>query len=983
MTLEKKQTRQRDQKLVPSSHDGFKSYGSAEGKTEPEPDMRQSLLDLQKENAGLRKMHHDLERSLLKFTNLFDFAPTAYFTLDSKFSITEANHAACKLLSANREELIDMAFSRLIAPEDQEEFQHLRNIGNHTGQNTCDLHITKPNGEKMFLHLESSVTTTSKGKAAYRLTAIDISESNVLMETIAHSRDFQLAVMDDMPSLVWRSGPTGEFDYFNKTWLAFTNRPIEQEEGKGWLDGMHTDDLPMFLATLHTAYVDKTEFDAEFRLRRHDGEFRWLSAKGHPFYNFTKEFAGFICACYDINERHLDEITIKQQNAFLNNVLESLTHPFCIIDAKDYGIIKANSAAYNIYGKRDNTRCYEIMHGINQPCDASNMMCPLNMVRETNQSARVEHTHLNKKGDTRIMDVYCYPIFGEDGKLSQVIEYSFDITDRKKTEQLLRVELKIREALAEIAFDTLSSPMSIDETIKAVHRHALSLTGCEQLFVGALNTDRSVTYVLDNTPEAVQKSPLIEELPYGISQVWLAACKNPRVEGEMVIRNPISRKPGRILSIPAIGKEQVLGLIILYTENRKFGPEITEIIYRLAKLYAMALQQMHNAEELRSAKASAEESDMLKSMFLSNMSHDIRTPMNAIIGFSEMLQDPDITREESMRFLDIIITSGDALIRLINDIIDISKLEARQLNIIKSNFSLNELFSDLYLSFTEELVRNHHDETRLVLNKQYPEQDYTLYSDHIRLRQIFSNLLGNALKFTDRGIIEFGYTFTDPMVFCFFVKDTGIGIPRDKLNLIFERFGQIEETRERNQGGTGLGLAISKSLVELLGGVLWVESEPGQGTCFYFTLPAKSSAISSILNQGIPKALDVDFVDWSDKVILIAEDVESNFFLLQTILKKTGVLLKWAKNGKEAIEMCRDNADIDLVLMDIQMPVINGYDSTREIKKIRPSLPVIAQTAYAMSGEKEKSIDAGCDDYITKPLKKKDLFQHINRFFAL
>lgn len=983
MTKEENQARHNEKKSVQLSLDITDSYGVASGDTELESDMHLTLLKLQKENIELHKMHNDMERSLLNFTNLFDFAPTAYFTLDSKFCITEVNHAACKLFARTRENLLNMAFGHLVVPEDEEEFlRHLKDLGIHTGRNTCDLRINKPEGEKLLLHIESVATTTSKGKTAYRLTAIDISESNVLLETVVHSRDFQLALLDDMPSLVWRSGPTGEFDYFNKTWLAFTGRKHEQEEGKGWLEGIYPEDLSMFTAKLHKAYNDRSPFNVEFRLRRFDGEFCWLSAKGHPFYNVNKEFVGFICACYDINIRHLDEITIKQQNIFLNNVLESLTHPFCVINAQDYSIIKANSASVEIYGNLENAYCYTAMHGLKQPCNSSKHQCPLNLVKETNQSTRVEHTHIDKDLKTRVMDVYSYPVFGEDGKLSQVIEYALDITERKTAENSLRVELEMSRALAEIAFDTLSSPMSMAETMQAVHRHALSLTGCEQGFTGALFTDRSVKYALGNSSAPLLESPRIEELPYGLSDVWLSACKDPRIEGEMTIPETILGQPGRILSIPAIANGQVLGLIVLYAEDREFGPKIIEIIYRLANLYALSLMQMHTAEELNAAIARAEESDRLKSMFLSNMSHDIRTPMNAIVGFSEMLMDPEISREERMRFLDIIINSGDALLRLINDIIDISKIEARQLKIIKSTFSLNEMFSDLYLSFSEELSRNKLDHIRLIVSKQNPEKDYTLYSDIVRLRQIFSNLIGNALKFTDRGAIEFGYTLSDPQVFRFFVRDSGIGIPEDKMDFIFERFGQIEETHDRNKGGTGLGLAISKSLVELLGGAMWVESEVGHGTCFYFTLPAASSTRSSELTGEIPNVWDYEIIDWSDKLILVAEDVDSNYFLIQTILKKTGVHLQWAKNGQEAYEMCRKNYDIDLVLMDIQMPIMNGYDATREIKKIRPSLPVIAQTAYAMSGEKEKSLDAGCDDYIPKPLKKKELLSRINRFFS-
>ena len=977
MKQEENQAGQIEKKTGQLPLDITNPYGSNNGASELESDK------LHKENMELRKVNHEIEHSLSNYTKLFDLAPTAYLTLNRKFCITEVNHAACKLFSRKREDLINMAFRRLVAPEDEAEFFHqLKNLGLKTERSTCDLRMNKPDEEQLLLHLECIATSTSKGKIAYWLTAIDISESNVLMRTIANARDFQQALLDDIPSLIWRSGPTGEFDYFNKTWLAFTGRSFEQAEGKKWLDGIHPDDLILFLAAFQDAYAHKRILNLEFRLKRYDGEFFWIAAKGHPFYNLNQEFAGFICACQDINDRVLNEITIKQQNAFLNNVLESLTHPFYVIDAENYSIIKANSAFVEVYGEQTHKYCYTSMHGLKQPCDSSNYLCPLNVVKKTNKPARIEHSHVDKNGNTKIMDVYCYPIFSEDGKLVQVIEYALDISERKAAEDALRVEVEMSEALAEIAFDTLSTPLSMDETMLAVHRHALSLTGCKQGFTGALFTDRTVKFALGNSSAALAECPRIEELPNGLSEVWLAACKYPRNEGEMSIPSTMPGKPGRIFSIPAIANEQVLGLIVLYPDNRKFEPKIIEIIHRLANLYALSLMQMHTAEELNAAISRAEESDRLKSMFLSNMSHDIRTPMNAIVGFSEMLMDPALTREESTRFLDIIINSGDALLRLINDIIDISKIEARQLKIIKSDCSLNELLSDLYLSFSEEMSRNKLTNFRLVMSKQNPEKDYTLYTDNIRLRQIFYNLIGNALKFTDSGSIEFGYTFSDPKVFCFFVRDTGIGIPKDKLDFIFERFGQIEETHDRNKGGTGLGLAISKSLAELLGGVIWVESEVGVGTCFYFTLPAESSTRSIEVPGDIHNELNLDLLDWSDKLILVAEDVDSNYFLIQTILKKTGVHLLWAKNGQEAYEMCRENYDIDLVLMDIQMPIMNGYDATREIKKIRPSLPIIAQTAYAMTGEKNKSIDAGCDDYIPKPLKKRKLLTHINRFFS-
>jgi PAS domain S-box-containing protein len=947
-------------------------------------DMNLAFLQLKQENTELRKTRADLERSLVNFTNLFDFAPTAYLTIDQQMHITEANHAACDQFGCNREVLLGTSFGRFIAPEQLNKFHLLlKELGIHVERNAIDLNIIKPNGDQAFFHIECVATTTSKGQIAFRLTATDLYNNNIVVQTMAKSLDFQKALLDDIPSLFWRAGVSGKVDYFNKTWLAFTGRSLEDEEGEGWLIGIHPDDINSFTTTYQNSFRNRQAFNTEFRLKRYDGVYRRIVANGHPFLNLGEQFAGFICACHDIDDRVQAENIVKQQNNFLNNVIESLTHPFCVIDAQTYKIIQANSASKNLYGDIESSYCYTINHGLHKPCDSSNNFCPLNIVRETHQSAKVEHIHHDTNGRARTMQVYCYPVFGEDGNLLQVIEYAIDTTEQKEAERALKFELELSKALAEISIDTLSSPLSMDETTLAVHRHALALTGREIGFTGALNTDRSVRYVLGDAESQLTGCPRIEELPDGMAEVWLASCKEPREEGEISLTDHVTGVTAKIYSVPAIARGNVLGHIVLYTGNDPLEPKVSEIIHRLANLYALALHNTHTAEELKAAKEKAEESDRLKSMFLSNMSHDIRTPMNAIVGFSEMLQDPDLTRDERNRFLDIIINSGDALLRLINDIIDISKIEAGQLKIIKSDFSLNEMLSDLFLSFSEEISRIKLDDIKLVLSRQHSEKDYMLHSDLVRIIQIFSNLLGNALKFTDKGCIEFGYTIPDPRVFRFFVKDTGIGIPTDKTDLIFERFGQIEETQERNKGGTGLGLTISKSLAELLGGSMWVESEVGLGTTFYFTLPLGSGVPANMPSADGMMELVNTSIDWSDKLVLVAEDVDSNYFLIQTILNKTGVKLLRAKNGQEAHEMCRNNYDIDLVLMDIQMPVMSGYDATREIKKIRPSLPVIAQTAYAMSGEKEKTMEAGCDDYIPKPLKKRELIMKIHRFLQV
>jgi|GEM_PF-1646582 len=383
--------------------------------------------------------------------------------------------------------------------------------------------------------------------------------------------------------------------------------------------------------------------------------------------------------------------------------------------------------------------------------------------------------------------------------------------------------------------------------------------------------------------------------------------------------------------------------------------------------------------ELAEAKKRAEESDKLKSSFLANMSHEIRTPMNGILGFAEILKEPDLTPKERINYLQIVENSGNHLLNIINDIVDISKIEANLLKIHKEKYSVNEILNSLHQFFSQnrDIKKNN---IRLILKKGLLDEQSSILTDKTRLNQILTNIIGNACKFTTQGSIEFGYTKQDEKTLLFYVKDTGFGIPDNKLQSIFERFIQAETPSDRQQEGTGLGLAISEALIKLLGGKIWVESKVGKGSAFYFTIPYAVPVHFSDTLSGITSATPGVF-DWHEKTILIAEDIESNFYLIKIMLRSTKAEIIWATNGQEAVDLIKQNKNIDLVLMDIRMPVMNGYDATRLIKKMRPDLPVIAQTAYSLDGDKNKSFEAGCDEYVTKPVNAGQLLAKINFFF--
>lgn len=376
------------------------------------------------------------------------------------------------------------------------------------------------------------------------------------------------------------------------------------------------------------------------------------------------------------------------------------------------------------------------------------------------------------------------------------------------------------------------------------------------------------------------------------------------------------------------------------------------------------------------AKEKAEESDRLKTAFLANMSHEIRTPMNAIIGFSDLLSEEDLSQEDKNDFISKIKIAGRSLMILINDIIDIAKIEAGQLKVSESACDINQMLNDLLGTFEE--MKNIAGKKGISLDLMVPDAKSTVVvlTDPNRLQQIFSNLLSNALKFTEVGSIQFGYT-RDNNILSFFVKDSGIGILRSKQKFLFQRFSQLDPSTTRKYGGTGLGLAISKNLVELLGGTIGMESNPGKGSLFYFTIPYKPvKSQPAVANTKV----DLQNVNWEGKTILIAEDMQQNYLLMEVLLRRSGVRLLHAENGQIAIDIVRSEPDIDLILMDIQLPIKTGYEALQEILEIRQDIPIMSYTAFALPHEREKSLSAGFVDFIPKPIKAEILIPMLDKY---
>lgn len=381
---------------------------------------------------------------------------------------------------------------------------------------------------------------------------------------------------------------------------------------------------------------------------------------------------------------------------------------------------------------------------------------------------------------------------------------------------------------------------------------------------------------------------------------------------------------------------------------------------------------LNEITELEYAKQKAEQANAYKNNFIANMSHEIRTPMNGVIGFSELLKENNLTAEKKKKFLDIIINNGQQLLELIDDIIDVAKIESNDLQIKKSEVNIGNAMAELYTMF--DSLKANKNKAHLNLEVIFPpeHENLKIITDSNRIKQVMDNLLSNSLKFTVAGYIKFGfYVETDFVEF--FVEDSGRGIPKNKLKEVFERFKQVRYEDSVQLGGTGLGLAISDGIVKALGGEMKVESQEGRGTKFSFTIPNISDETQK--KQKASKNKDLKEL-LKGKKILIADDEEFIQYYFKEVFKNTECHLEFANNGLEAVKTYRSSS-FDLILMDLRMPEMNGFKAIKKIFELNPKAKIIAQTAYAMPDEHIKCMELGCRDYITKPIIKKALFEAI------
>ena len=924
-------------------------------------EMTLLISEMTQQRIDQIELNDSLKENEEKFRNIFErsIVGKSMTTLDGKL-IT--NKAFRDILGYSADELSKLKWQDITHPDDVE--NDSKNIaalisGEKTTARWEKRYIHK-SGRIVWVDISTVLQHDQKGNAIYFITGIiDITERKLIQIKLIESQNRFQKIAEVAGEWIWEVDINGMYTYASEVCKAVLGYMPEELVGKKYFYDFFIPEEKEVLKKRAFEVFSKREIFKNFQNTNihKNGTIIILQTSGSPILNEQNELLGYRGVDHNITVRKRIENKLRSSEERYKNFISQISEGVYrfeldkpmpinlpIEEQIDYlynhsFIAECNTAFIKMYGLKESKeilgKSQLQLHG--GSANHKNREAIRLFIESGYRSENNETEEPNENGQIRY---YLNSSIGivKKGHLIRQWGTQRDVTALKKSEQEL---IKLSSAVEQ-------SPVSIIITdlegkIEYVNQKFVEVTGYS--FEEAIGNNPRILNSGEKPKEEYQK--LWETIKSGKS--WTGEFHNRRKNGEFYWESaliaPIVDKSG--------GKKYYLAIKEDITEKKEMMNDLVIAKYR------------------------AEESDRLKSAFIANMSHEIRTPMNGILGFTGLLKSSDLSSDQQQKYIKIIEKSGARLLTTINDIMDISKIEAGLVKISLSEININNQTEDLYTFFKPEADKKG---LHLLAVNSMPEEDSIVKSDKEKVQSILINLIKNAIKFTKEGFVEFGCSKKGNQLE-FYVKDTGVGIPLDRQSYIFDRFIQADIEDKAVYEGSGLGLAISKSYAEMLGGSIALESTEGIGSIFRFTLPYQTDTIKhSVVNIEKPRAFEESEIP-ALKILVVEDDAVAQLYI-EELLTDVSKEILLADNGYRALDVFRENSDeIDLILMDIRIPGINGYEVTRKIRESNKDVIIIAQTAFALSGDREKALDAGCNDYISKPLNNKELFVKINKYF--